>query len=450
MTVTAQTLRRAQVATLGLQHVLAMYAGTVVVPLLIGSALKLNSAQMAYLLASDLFTCGIATLLQVIGTRFVGIRLPVVLGCTFTAVAPIAAIGRTSGMPAVFGAILAAGLMVVLVAPVFGKVLRLFPTVVTGSVVTIIGLSLIPVAMNDAAGGSGSSDFGRPLNLCLALGTLLLILFLNRFLTGFARSVSVLIGLIAGTLAGWLLGIVHFDAVASASWVSVVHPFYFGVPRFQPMAVLTMCVVCLVSLVESTGVYFAISRVTGQSITEADIVRGLRAEGLAILIGGVFNTFPYTTFSQNVGLVSLTRVKARSVIVAAGVILVILGCLPKLAALATVIPSAVLGGSMIAMFGMVVAYGMNILSHVDFGRNENLLVVACSVAVGLGSAVAPQVFSHLPGSLQMLLQNGIVSGSVTAVLLNLFLNHRGGAGQMSPHGSREPRPEPRVPQTLAE
>ncbi|MCL6627699.1 MAG: purine permease, partial [Alicyclobacillus shizuokensis] len=195
-----QALRRAQVVTLGLQHVLAMYAGTVVVPLLIGSALKLNSAQMAYLLAADLFTCGLATLLQVIGTRFVGIRLPVVLGCTFTAVAPITAIGQTSGLPAVFGAILAAGLMVVLVAPVFGKVLRLFPTVVTGSVVTIIGLSLIPVAMNDAAGGSGSSDFGRPLNLCLAFGTLLLILLVNRFLTGFARAVSVLIGLIAGTL----------------------------------------------------------------------------------------------------------------------------------------------------------------------------------------------------------------------------------------------------------
>ncbi len=232
--------------------------------------------------------------------------------------------------------------------------------------------------------------------------------------------------------------------------MSVVHPFYFGVPRFQPMAVLTMCVVCLVSLVESTGVYFAISRVTGQSITEADIVKGLRAEGLAILIGGLFNTFPYTTFSQNVGLVSLTRVKGRNVVVAAGVILVILGCLPKLAALATVIPSSVLGGAMMAMFGMVVAYGMNILSHVDFSHNENLLIVACSVAVGLGSAVVPQVFSHLPGSLQMLLQNGIVSGSITAVFLNLFLHHRGGSGRLSTHAGREPRRESRVPQTLAE
>jgi xanthine permease len=451
MTKNTQALRRSQVITLGLQHVLAMYAGTVVVPLLIGSALKLNSAQMAYLLASDLFTCGIATLLQVLGTRFFGIRLPVVLGCTFTAVAPIIAIGQTAGLPTVFGAILAAGLMVMLLAPLFGRVLRLFPTVVTGSVVTIIGLSLIPVAMNDAAGGTGSPDFGRPLNLCLALGTLLLILMVNRFFTGFTRAISVLIGLVAGTLVGWLFGIVHFDAVAQASWVSVVHPFYFGVPRFHLMAVLTMCVVCLVSLVESTGVYFAISRVTDQSITEADIVKGLRAEGLAILIGGLFNTFPYTTFSQNVGLVSLTRVKTRNVIVAAGAILVILGCLPKLAALATVIPNAVLGGAMIAMFGMVVAYGMNILSHVDFRRNENLLVVACSIAVGLGSAVVPQMFSHLPSALQMLLQNGIVSGSITAVLLNLLLNHVGASRWLRAEAeTRESQRESIVPQTLAE
>ncbi len=412
---------------LGLQHVLAMYAGAVIVPLIIGGALKLSPEQMAYLIAADLFTCGLATLLQVIGTRYVGIRLPVVLGCTFTAVGPIIAIASTSNLATAYGAIIVAGIFVFLAAPLFGKLLRFFPTVVTGSVVTIIGLSLIPVAMNNAAGGAGSPDFGQPRNLLLALGTLALILLINRLFTGFIRAISVLIGLIAGTAAGYIMGMVDFSAVSKASWVNVVHPFYFGTPEFSLAAILTMILVCVISMVESTGVYFALGKVTEQPVGQADIVKGLRAEGLAIVLGGLFNAFPYTTYSQNVGLVSLTRVKTRDVIVAAGLLLVLLGMLPKLAALTTVIPNPVLGGAMVAMFGMVVASGINILSTVDLRQNENLLIAACSIAVGLGSAAVPQMFDHLPDVAKMLLQNGIVTGSVTAVALNLLLNHKRGA-----------------------
>jgi xanthine permease len=418
-------LNKGKVVTLGLQHVLAMYAGSVVVPLTIGGALKLNPAQMAYLISADLFTCGLATLLQVLGTRFLGIRLPVVLGCTFTAVGPIIAIGMTANLPTAFGAIIIAGIAVMLLAPVFGRVLKLFPTVVTGSVVTVIGLSLIPVAMENAAGGLGSTDFGRPVNLLLALCTLLVILVVNRLFSGFIRAISVLIGLIVGTIAGYFLGMVQFSSVAKASWVSLVHPLYFGLPVFNVAAIVTMIVVCLVSMVESTGVYFALSKVTDTELTNADVVRGLRAEGVATVLGGLFNTFPYTTFSQNVGLVSMTGVKRRSVIVVAGLILVLFGFLPKIAALTTVIPTSVLGGAMVAMFGMVVASGMNILANVDFRRQENMLVVACSIAVGLGSAVVPQIFDHVPDTLKMLLQNGIVTGAVTAVVLNVLLNWRG-------------------------
>jgi xanthine permease len=415
-------MKTQKVVTLGLQHVLAMYAGAVVVPLIIGGALKLNATQMAYLLAADMFTCGIATLLQVVGNRFIGIRLPIVLGCTFTAVGPIIAIGKDTNLPTIFLSIIIAGALVFLLAPLFGRLLKLFPTVVTGSVVTVIGLTLIPVAMNDAAGGQGSPDFGQPRNLALALGTLVVILIVNRFAKGFMRSVSVLVGLIVGTIVAWPLGMIHLGTVASASWVSVVHPFYFGRPQFNLASVITMFIVCAVSMVESTGVYFALSKITGTELSEKDIVRGLRAEGLAIVIGGLFNTFPYTAFSQNVGLVSMTRVKTRNVVVAAGIILVLLGLLPKFAAVVTMIPSAVLGGAMVAMFGMVAAYGLNILSSVDLKRNENLLIVACSLAVGLGSSVVPQMFDALPSTVGMLLQNGIVPGSITAVVLNLFLN----------------------------
>jgi len=416
-------LDKKKLVTLGMQHVLAMYAGAVIVPLIIGGALKLSPSQIAYLIAADLFTCGIATLLQVIGTRYTGIKLPVVLGCTFTAVGPIIAIGMSSNLATAYGAIIISGLFVVLAAPLFGKLLRFFPTVVQGSVVTIIGLSLIPVAMNNAAGGVGSPDFGQPRNLLLAFGTLAIILLVNRLFSGFIRAISVLIGLIAGTAVAYGMGMVSFASVAESSWVNMVQPFYFGMPEFHIAAILTMILVNIISMVESTGVYFALGKVTDQKVSQQDVVKGLRGEGVAIVLGGIFNAFPYTAFSQNVGLVSLTQIKSRHVMIAAGGILVVLGLLPKLAALTTVIPNPVLGGAMIAMFGMVVASGINILSQVDLRQNENLLIAACSIAVGLGSAAVPQMFDQLPTTLKMLMQNGIVTGSITAVALNILLAH---------------------------
>ncbi|WP_139490303.1 nucleobase:cation symporter-2 family protein [Brevibacillus dissolubilis] len=415
-------LSKQRVFALGFQHVLAMYAGAVVVPLIIGGALKLNAAQMAYLIAADLFTCGIATLLQVIGTKYIGSRLPVVLGCTFTAVGPIITVSLGSNLATAYGAIILAGLFVFFAAPLFGRLLKYFPTVVTGSIVTIIGLSLIPVAMNNVAGGQGSPDFGQPRNLLLALATLLLILVMNRLFTGFVRSISVLLGLVAGTAIAYALGMVNFGAVAEASWFNIVQPFYFGMPEFNLTAVLTMILVCIISMVESTGVYFAIGKVTDQTVQKNDIVKGLRAEGLAVILGGIFNAFPYTAYSQNVGLVSMTGVKTRNVVMASGGILVVLGLLPKLAALTTVIPNPVLGGAMVAMFGMVVASGINILADVDLRKNENLLIAACSIAVGLGSSAVPQMFDQLPEMAKMIMQNGIVSGSITAIVLNLLLN----------------------------
>jgi xanthine permease len=415
-------LSKQKVFTLGLQHVLAMYAGAVIVPLIVGGALNLTGEQMAYLIAADLFTCGLATLLQVMGTKYFGSRLPVILGCTFTAVGPIIAISLSSNLATAYGAIIISGLFVVLAAPLYGKLLKFFPTIVTGSVVTIIGLSLIPVAMNNVAGGQGNPDFGQPRNLLLALITLLVILAVNRLATGFLRSVSVLVGLVVGTAIAYGMGIVHFSTVGEASWISIAQPFYFGWPEFSLTAIFTMIIVNIVSMVESTGVYFAVGRATEQKVEQKQIVNGLRSEGLAIMLGGIFNAFPYTAFSQNVGLISLTRVKTRNVIFAAGGIMVVLGLLPKLAALTTVIPNAVLGGAMIVMFGSVAASGMSILSEVDLRKDGNLLIAACSIAVGLGSATLPAMFDQLPEFAKMLLQNGIVSGSLTAIILNICLS----------------------------
>lgn len=411
-----------KLTSLGIQHVLAMYAGAVIVPLIVGGALGLTGEQLTYLVSIDILMCGVATLLQVWKNKFFGIGLPVVLGCTFTAVGPMIAIGGEYGISAIYGSILVSGLFVVLIAKFFGKLVRFFPPVVTGSVVTIIGITLIPVAINNMAGGQGSPDFGSMTNISLAFGTLLFIIVLYRFFTGFVRSISILLGLLAGTIVASFMGMVNFSAVAEASWFHMVTPFYFGMPTFEITAILTMILVAMVSLVESTGVYFALSDICEEEVTEKDLANGYRAEGLAILLGGLFNSFPYTTYSQNVGLLQITGVKSKNVIYTAGAMLIVLGFIPKIGALTTIIPTSVLGGAMIAMFGMVIAYGIKMLSKVNFASQENLLIIACSVGIGLGVTAVPDLFAQMPSSIRILTDNGIVAGSITAILLNIVFN----------------------------
>ncbi|WP_449620911.1 nucleobase:cation symporter-2 family protein [Robertmurraya sp. Marseille-Q9965] len=409
-------------ASLGIQHVLAMYAGAVIVPIIVGGALGLTGEQLTYLVSIDILMCGIATLLQVWKNKFFGIGLPVVLGCTFTAVAPMIAIGGEHGISGIYGSILISGLIVVLISSFFAKLVKYFPPVVTGSVVTIIGITLIPVAMNNAAGGEGSADFASPTNIALAFGTLLFILVLYRFARGFLRSIAILIGLLVGTAVAAFMGMVDFTAVTDASWFHMPKPFYFGPPTFEITAIITMTLVAIISLVESSGVYFALSDITKRDISEKDLARGYRAEGLAIILGGLFNSFPYTTFSQNVGLIQMSGVKKNTVIYMAGGMLVFIGLVPKIGAFTTVIPTAVLGGAMIAMFGMVIASGIKMLSKIDFSSQENLLIVACSVGMGLGVTTVPSIFANLPESIHILTSNGIVIGSVTAIVLNIIFH----------------------------
>ncbi|MEH7375487.1 nucleobase:cation symporter-2 family protein [Neobacillus drentensis] len=411
-----------KIASLGIQHVLAMYAGAVIVPLIVGGALKFTGEQLTYLVSIDILMCGIATILQVWQNRFFGIGLPIVLGCTFTAVGPMIAIGGQYGISAIYGSILISGLIVIIISQFFGKLIKFFPPVVTGSVVTIIGITLIPVAMNNIAGGQGSPDFGSLSNISLAFGTLLFIILLYRFTKGFIRSISILLGLIGGTLAASIMGKVNFSAVADASWFHMVKPFYFGTPTFEWTPILTMTLVAIVSMVESTGVYFALSDITGKRINEKDLSRGYRAEGLASIIGALFNAFPYTTYSQNVGLVQLSGVKSKNVIYTMGGMLVFLGFIPKIGAFTTVIPTPVLGGAMVAMFGMVIAYGIKMLGNVDFASQENLLIIACSVGMGMGVTAVPDMFSHLPEGVKILTSSGIVTGSLTAIFLNIVFN----------------------------
>lgn len=413
--------KHSQAAVLGLQHLLAMYSGSILVPIIIAGALGYSTEQLTYLISTDIFMCGIATLLQLQLNKYFGVGLPVVLGVAFQSVAPMILIGQNHGSGAMFGALIASGVFVLLVAGIFSKIANLFPAIVTGSVITTIGLTLIPVAI-----GNMGNNVEQPTaeSLLLASLTILIILLINIFTKGFIKSISILIGLVAGTALASFMGLVDFSPVAQAPLVHVPTPFYFGVPTFEFSSILMMCIIATVSLVESTGVYLALSDITKDPITTTRLRNGYRAEGLAVLLGGIFNTFPYTGFSQNVGLVKLSGIKTRLPIYYAAGFLILLGLLPKFGALAQIIPSPVLGGAMLVMFGMVAVQGMQILARVDFEGNEhNFLIAAVSISAGVGLN-GTSLFNSLPTGFQMFFTNGIVMASLIAIVLNFILNRK--------------------------
>ncbi|WP_350279649.1 2-oxo-4-hydroxy-4-carboxy-5-ureidoimidazoline decarboxylase [Kribbella sp. HUAS MG21] len=426
-----QVLPPGKLAVYGTQHVLAFYAGAVIVPILLASAIGLSTEQLIHLINADLFTCGIASIIQSVGFWKVGVRLPLLQGVTFTAVSPMIAIGLaagggTNGLLVIYGAVLVAGLATFFIAPFFSKLIRFFPPVVTGSVITIIGLALLPVAAADAVGGAGpgaAPTSGK--NMAYALGTLALIVLIQRVFKGFMATIAVLVGLVVGTLVAWAFGDAHFGAVNDAAWVGVTQPFYFGWPKFSIAAIISMIVVMLITAVETTGDVFATGEIVEKRIGREDIARALRADGLATTIGGVFNSFPYTCFAENVGLVRLTRIRSRWVVAAAGVIMILLGLLPKAGAIVAGVPHPVLGGAALAMFATVAVVGFQTLAKVDFHDHRNVVIVATSVGLAMYVTAQPQVAQAVPGWAEIIFGSGITLGSLTAIGLNILFHHVG-------------------------
>ncbi|HTT09380.1 MAG TPA: nucleobase:cation symporter-2 family protein [Burkholderiaceae bacterium] len=427
---------------LGLQHVLVMYAGAVAVPLIVGRALKLAPEQVALLISADLFCCGLVTLIQSLGaTRWFGIRMPVMMGVTFAAVGPMLAMAAdpTLGITGIFGAVIGAGVIAILIAPFIGRLLPLFPPVVTGTIIAVIGVSLMRVAIQWAVGGPAlqplipdpavpAKMIANPAyaaldNLGIGLMVLVAILLIAKFGRGFLANIAVLLGIVLGCVVAALLGKMSFAKVAQAKLFSVVLPLQFGVPTFDLFAILTMTLVMIVVMIESLGMFLALSEITGKRLTQADLSAGLRTDGIGTVIGGLFNTFPYTSFSQNVGLVGVTGVRSRWVCVAGGVILMIMGLIPALGALVEAVPQFVLGGAGIVMFGMVAATGVRILADVDYkSSRHNLFIVAISLGFGMIPLVAPDFFEHLPKALAPLLHSGILLAAIAAVALNVYFN----------------------------
>lgn len=434
----------AKLIPLAIQHVLVMYAGAVAVPLIIGRAVNLPPEQVAFLISADLFACGLATIVQSLGFPGVGIRLPVMMGVTFASVGPMLSMAAAPeiGLLGIYGAVIGAGIFGVLVAPFISRLLPMFPPVVTGTIILVIGISLMRVGINWAGGGlqtftkviDGTPTaipnpaFGQLTGLAIAMFVLIVILSLIRWGQGFVANVAVLLGIVAGALVAAIIGVMHFEKVATASWFDIVLPFHFGMPVFRPIPIITMCIVMVVVMIESLGMFLALSEITGKPIDQSSLTRGLRADGVGTILGGIFNTFPYTSFSQNVGLVGVTGVRSRWITVTGGVIMLVLGLLPKMAALVEAVPQVVLGGAGLVMFGMVAATGARILTGVDFKSNpNNLFIIAVSVGFGMIPLVAPAFFHNLPHELQPLLESGILLSAVVSVILNIFFNGVGSA-----------------------
>ncbi|WP_278313861.1 solute carrier family 23 protein [Lolliginicoccus levis] len=434
-------------AVLGAQHVVAFYAGAVLVPLLIAMAIGLDGEALTMLIMADLFTCGVASILQAVGVLRIGVRLPLVQGVTFASLAPVIKIandngGGREGLLHVYGAVIVAGVFTFLIAPYFARLVRFFPPVVTGSVILIIGVSLLPVGIGNAITSpvTGLPDPGNGRWMAYALGTIALIVLLRRVFRGFLGTIAVLLGLVVGTTVAWLLGDTRFDEVRDAAWVGFVPPFAFGWPQFGAVAIVSMIIVLMITSVESTGSVLAAGEIVGKRIGRQDIAAALRADGVATVVGGSFNSFPYTAFNQNVGLVRLTGVKSRWVVAAAGVIMILLGLFPKAAQVVESIPAPVLGGASITLFASVAIVGIQTLAKVDFTDQRNLIIAGTALGLALyveegqtrresGGVVIPGVETAVPGWLEILFTTGITMGAIAAIVLNIVFFHIGRRGQ---------------------
>jgi len=422
-----------QLFILGLQHVLAMCAGAVAVPLIVGGALNLSAEQTIFLINADLFVAGIATLVQSLGIKnFIGAKVPVIEGASFASVSAMLAIANTypgdpiTGITTIFGATFIAGLFCFIMAPFFGKLIRFFPKVVTGTVITIIGISLLPVAVRWCAGNDvKSSSFASPKNILLALFVLILILIMYKFFKGILGNISILLGIVVGTIVASMLGMSDFTRVHNSGWINIDIPLYFGALKFDLTAIISMILVMLVMMTEATGNMIAIHEMVGKDIDDKNLTRGLRTDGFATMLAGIFNTFPHTAFGQNVGLVNLTGVKSRFVVAASGGILILLGLFPKAGAVVASIPYPVLGGAGIAMFGMVASGGISSLGQVEFKGTKNGMIIAVSIGLAMIPLAVPTFYSKFPQWVETLFHSGITTGSLTAILLNLFFNELG-------------------------
>lgn len=411
----------------GLQHVLTMYGGIVAVPLILGQAAGLAPAEIGILIAASLFAGGLATLLQTLGLPFFGCQLPLVQGVSFAGVATMGAILSSQdggGLPGVLGAVMAASFIGFLITPVFSRITKFFPPLVTGIVITTIGLTLMPVAARWVMGGnSASPEFGSVANIGLAALTFAIVLVLSKLGSATISRLSILLAMVIGTLIAWSLGMTDFSKVTEGPIFAFPTPFHFGMPTFHIAAILSMCIVIMVTLVETSADILAVGEIIDTKVDSKRLGNGLRADMASSILAPIFGSFTQSAFAQNVGLVAVTGVKSRYVVATGGIILVILGLLPIMGRIIAAVPTPVLGGAGIVLFGTVAASGIRTLSTVSYKNNVNLIIVAASLGFGMIPIAAPTFYHNFPSWFETIFHSGISSAAIMAILLNLLFNH---------------------------
>lgn len=415
----------------GIQHIIAMCTGVLVVPLIIGSTLGIDKEALQYLIGASFMMAGIATIIQSSGLiKGIGIKLLSIEAVSFIGMMSLSsialrykAIDPILGLQVMFGATIVVGVVTMLVAPFFGKILKFFPFLVSGIIVTMLGLSLMPTAIAWIGGGFGAGkNFGSFLNLGLALFTFVVILLVQKYGKGTFANLAILIGISLGTILGGFLGFTHLDAVRNAGIFSVNRPFLFGIPKFELSAILSLSLVQIATLVEGMGNQINLTRVSGEELDNKNLVAGIKGHGFSTMLAGCFNSFPHGIFAQNIGLVEISKVTNKKVGMTTGILLIIISLFPKVISFITIIPDPVLGGAGIIMFGVIVANGIRMVGSVSFNDNKNIIIVAASITMGLIPVMNPAVLNFFPGNIKLLFENAIVLGGITAVILNAYFN----------------------------
>lgn len=407
---------------LGFQHIVAAFGGIVAVPLVIGPAIGVDVRTTAMLVSATIFVAGLATIIQARGIYKIGAKLPCIMGTSFTFVGPAITVGTSMGLAGIFGATILGSFIEMILSRFIKPLMKFFPPVVTGTVVTLIGLTLVPVSMDWCAGDIGSPTYGSITNICIALMVMVIVVGFNIYGKGVLSSSSILIGMFVGYLACIPIGLVDFTPIKEASWIGLP-----GIPvilehgiKFSLAGVAPFIIAYLVTTIETVGCLIAIGEASDIKTSSEQLSKGVLADGLGSFLAGFLGVCPNTTFSQNIGLIPITKVASRHVVIISGVIMMLLGIFPKLGALVASIPSPVLGGAGIVMFGVVAASGIKTLSKVNI-NNRNLIIISVSIALGLGITTRPELLTVLPESLKLLFGSGISTGTIFAVMLNILL-----------------------------
>ena len=405
---------------LGLQHIMAMFAGNVTPPIIIAGVIGANPAEQIFLIQVALFVAGVSTLVQTIGIGPFGARLPIVQGTSFGFLPVALPLAKAFGLPAVLGASLVAGLLQIILGAFLKQIRHWFSPVVTGIVVLLIGISLMPVGLNYAAGGVGADDFASPGNLLLALFVLSITIVVHQYGRGFIKASSILFGLMAGYLVAIALGKVDFTSLSNAGWFALPKPLEYGM-TFSGTAIIGMTLIMFVVGLETIGNISAITTTgAGRPAKDRELSGGVMADGLATSLAAVFNTLPNTAYAQNVGLITLTGVVSRHVVTIGGLLLIAMGLFPKLGGLVAAMPPAVLGGAGVVMFGMIASAGLKIIKECELDQ-RNMLIIAVSLSLGIGLPAVEAISDTLPGQLGLLLKSGLVPAALAALLLDAIL-----------------------------